>query len=393
MSLSVIEQLVDAFGSLTNGTTSVGFYAAFANDIHETTVGDDRTLINIPNLQAIYRVMIVAVVAVLAHSYTRPRPIGFFLGAAWAFIVSSLIDAFNEVIMFGVFNVTGAIPIYATVWCPQGIAHMIITNAVGAAFGTAFCYFTSALPFVQWGVDFEHPYHFTGESETERKTELARFVRMAGVWQNSKPHLLLRLDFIISWFIAPLLVWIGYWFTFWGMFKTLHGYSTVFRVDLLVAMFVGMFLVAIVYGLYIFMAKYPAFMLSYKWVDYDDFAGTTPPSVDLYERAARVRHLYCVVLLLTALFGAGAFCWGKILPYTLGFFYQAGLGAVVGMLLAYVVVMILWAVPVKYGPEFIKPPVMKVGDSATSRHSESVYHTLPGTGSLRAGNRARPDAM
>jgi hypothetical protein len=384
-------------GGDTSNVTGVINYWSFANTPYNVTTVNPLnitetiiTTVCVPNLAAIFRVLLVGLLALLMQAHTRRRYIGMLIGTGLAFVYACVGDALAEPIAYAVWTSTGAIPIYADVWAPQGLGHLVIANFLGALFGLAFAWISGHNPLVQLGAKPGEAWVMANHTKKDAKEETDRCELMDKLWGSKQYKLLQKIDVLIVWIGVPILVYVGYWFTFWGMRQALlpawHG--TVFRGDLAAATAILVPLLAAVFLLLVTMTRYSAFIVSFSWGDWAAFESwSDSPALAVTKIVGTVRTRYVIVAILFA--GAtlmtSLVCWWRFLPLPAGYFYQPAIGLFVALLIVFVITRLILV--------FATPGLAKWPSKFRSVHDKAYGHIAPDMTQLNSYARPRvPDA-
>ena len=312
--LDFVEGIFNYTGFSVSGYTAVYNYPSFAID----------PVLGVVTLAGIYRVMLVLWLTVKMQVRTRPPLLGRFMGALWAFVVTAMFDVFLEPIVRGLFAATGVVPSWIGSWAPQAPAHMIMVDLVGAVLGLLFCIMADTKPCMQIELREDDP-----DLVQLRGTTRARF------WWTWRVF-----DVLWCWVLVPGVTALGWWFIFWGMSKTgTKVRLPVFRLDLLLS--------ALAVVLFSFGVDALTGFLLAGYASYVDYPFRKDAGVTVSTRAEwrKMAQKTAEHQLVTAAIYAGSagmmavFCFGKMLPSPVGYFYQPALGSPLGLVIPAIVLM------------------------------------------------------
>ena len=363
---NVWETYTDAFGVVPMGAAvRIGSYWAPA---------DDPTL-GVCTTWGLKHLIVVFIVAALAQAVSRRRWFGIMLGFLWAYVVSSYLDVFADVVNVIVYLSNGSPVDYVRIWAPQWLAYNTKMNLMGALFGTLFAFIVGSNPFMH-----------VGEKYSNAKASYKA---------------LLYTDWIITWILTPLVVGVVEWFAFWGLFTTKLS-THAFRLDVMILMFITIALVIVIYGLYLLLTGYSTELVMKFWG-----VGTTVPrskaptttaasSSELPEIEdkdaglvmVRIRHIISGGMMLIVVAVTFIFQLGKILPNKMGYTFQPLMGVAIG-----VIVVALVRVLMNVWPANAVKVVTKAGSKTKKLKMEedrALYSAILPTTGFRSS--AKPTA-
>ena len=208
-----------------------------------------------------------------------------------------------------------------------------------------------------------------------------------------------RVDILITWFFAPAVVYVAYWFVFWGMRTVTHWHGTVFRAELAAATAILVVVIAAVWLVTIFLADYATYLSSFVWTDWRDYearyldkAGRLAGQTDVSENkkirdvavaTVRMKHIATGILFIVATLGTAIGCWWRFLPLPAGYFFQPAITMVIGLALVFVLRVIFNAhVPFI---DNLHGKFKPLGDGGDELGDHRVFsHVVPPMGELRS---------